>query len=110
MPGVANVSVFGFRDQQLQVLVDPARLRAQGVSLQQVIDTAANSQFVCPLTFEECSTPGTGGIIETANQRVGPIRAGTGTPEDLARVPIEDVPGAPLRLGDVAEVRQDHQP
>ena len=110
VPGVANVSVFGFRDQQLQVLVDPARLRAQGVSLQQVIDTAANSQFVCPLTFEECSTPGTGGIIETANQRVGvqyvPV---TGTPADLARVPIQDVPGAPLRLGDVAEVRQDHQ-
>ena len=110
MPGVANVSVFGFRDQQLQVLVDPARLRAHGVSLQQVIDTAANSQFVCPLTFEECSTPGTGGIIETANQRVGvQYVPATATPEDLARVPIQDVQGPPLRLGDVTEVRQDHQ-
>jgi len=110
VPGVANVAVWGFRDQQLQVLVDPERLRQQGVSLQQVIDTAANSQFVCPLTFEECSTPGTGGIIETANQRVGvqyiPV---TATPEDLARVPIQDVTGPPLRLGDVAEVTQDHQ-
>ena len=110
VPGVANVAVWGFRDQQLQVLVDPERLRQQNVTLQQVIDTAANSQFVCPLTFEECSTPGTGGIIETANQRVGvqyvPV---TATPEDLARVPIQDMGGRPLRLGDVAEVRQDHQ-
>ena len=108
--GVANVAVWGFRDRQLQVLVDPERLAARGVSLQDIIDTTANAHFVCPLTFEECSTPGTGGIIETPNQRVGvqyvPV---TGTPDQLAKVPLGD--GAEgTTLGDVATIAEDHQP
>ena len=35
IPGVANVAIWGHRDRQLQVLVDPARLRASHVSLLQ---------------------------------------------------------------------------
>ena len=58
VPGVANVSVWGMRDQQLQVQVDPERLREQGVTLSQVIRTAGNAQVVSPLTFLEASTPG----------------------------------------------------
>ena len=34
VPGVANVSVFGMRDQQLQVQVDPRTLRDKNVTLQ----------------------------------------------------------------------------
>ena len=48
VPGVANVSVWGMRDQQLQVQVDPARLRDQGVTLSQVINSAGNAQVVSP--------------------------------------------------------------
>jgi CzcA family heavy metal efflux pump len=106
--GVANVSVWGQRDRQLQVQVDPERLRDRGVSLLQVIQTAGNSLWVSPLTFLEASTPGTGGFIETSSQRLGiqhisPITKA----EDLARVSVE---GTPLRLGDVANVVEDHQP
>ena len=87
VPGVANVSVWGQRERQLQVLVDPARLRANDVSLQQIIETTANAQFVSNLTFVEASTPGTGGIIETPNQRFG-IQHGVpfASPADLAKV------------------------
>ena len=111
VPGVANVSVWGQRDRQLQVLVDPARLRANGVSLQQIIETSANAQFVSNLTFVEASTPGTGGIIETPNQRFG-IQHGVpfASPADLAKVIVQDTGGAPLRLGDVADIVVDHQP
>ena len=54
------------------------------------------------LTFVEASTPGTGGFIDTPNQRLGvqhllPIS----TPDDLAKVRLEDTPRK-LRLGDVA--------
>ena len=48
VPGVANVSVYGQRDRQLQVQVDPKHLRAKGVSLTQVIDTAGNALWVSP--------------------------------------------------------------
>lgn len=110
VPGVANVAVWGQRERQLQVLVDPKRLRANDVTLQQVIETSANAQFVSSLTFVEASTPGTGGIIETPSQRIG-IRHAVpfATPDDLARVIVDDTHDNPLRLGDVADVVIDHQ-
>lgn len=109
VPGVANVSIWGQRDRQLQVLVDPQRLRQKRVPLQLVIETVGNSLWASPLTFIEAATPGTGGFIDTPNQRLGiqhrlPIR----TPEDMARIPIEEKPG--LVLGDVARIVEDHQP
>ena len=43
VPGVANVAIWGNRDQQLQVLVDPERLRDMGVTLSQVVETTGNA-------------------------------------------------------------------
>ena len=37
VPGVANVAIWGQRDRQFQVLVDPDRLRAHGVTLDAVV-------------------------------------------------------------------------
>ena len=109
--GVANVSVWGFRDRQLQVQVDPERLRAQNVSLVQVVESTGNSLWFSPLTFVEASTPGVGGFIDTPNQRLGiqhvsPISSAT----DLAKVRIEDTGTRTVLLGDVASVVEDHQP
>ena len=116
--GVANVSIWGFRDRQLQVLVDPERLRDADLTLQQVVRTTGNSLWVSPLTFLEASSPGTAGFIDTPNQRFGirhelPIK----TADDLAQIPIEDdegnaviVDGATVQLGDVTDLVEDHQP
>lgn len=111
VPGVANVSIWGLRDQQLQVQVDPERLRDQGVTLNQVVETAGNAQLVSPLTFLEASTPGTGGFIETPNQRlqVRHVFENLGTPEALGKVTVEDT-GGRLRVADVANVVEEHQP
>src|SRR5512138_3589187 len=108
VPGVANVAIWGQRDRQLQVLTDPNRLIEKKVSLQQVLETTGNALWVSSLSFVEASTPGTGGFIDTANQRIGirhllPIVS----PEGLAQVPIE---GTKLVLGDVATITEDHQP
>jgi multidrug efflux pump subunit AcrB len=111
VPGVANVSIFGQREQQLQVQVDPAKLKANNVTLNQVIETAGNAVWVSPLSFLEASTPGTGGFLESANQRIGiqhvlPIR----TPEDLGKVSIEGSQNKALKLSDVTTLSEDHQP
>jgi CzcA family heavy metal efflux pump len=108
VPGVANVSIWGNRGKQLQVHVDPAKLHAAGVTLHQVIETSGNALWASPLTFLNASTPGTGGWIETPNQRLGiqhlqPISE----PEDLSKVTVE---GTYLALADVATVVEDHQP
>src|SRR6476620_1984582 len=68
VPGVANVSIWGQRDRQLQVQVDPKRLAEKNVSLLQVLESTGNSLWVSSLSFVEASTPGTGGFIDTANQ------------------------------------------
>jgi Cu/Ag efflux pump CusA len=112
VPGVANVAVWGLRERQLQVRVDPKRLARAGVALNDIVDTTGNSLWVSPLTFLEASTPGTGGFIDTPNQRLLiqhllPVK----TADDLARVAITTRGGrTSLRLGDVATVVEDHQP
>jgi len=109
VPGVANVAVFGQRERQLQVQVDPARLAASGVTMEQVISTTGNAMWVSPLTFLEASTPGTGGFIDTPNQRLGVRHVSPITDAaSLSQVALEGNPA--LRLGDVASVVEDHQP
>lgn len=111
VPGVANVSVWGMRDQQLQVQVDPVRLRQQGVTLAQVIESAGNAQVVSPLSFLEASTPGTGGFLESPQQRlqVRHLIERIADPQELAKVPVSGTNGK-LRLGDVSTIVVDHQP
>ncbi|MEY9862999.1 Cu/Ag efflux pump CusA [Catenulispora sp. GAS73] len=111
VPGVANVVLWGQRDLQLQVLVDPARMNNRGVTLNQVINTAGDAMWTSPLTFVEAASPGADGFIDNPNQRLTiqhllPIH----TPADLAAVPIEDTTGQPVLLRDVATVVADHPP
>ena len=92
--GVASVSIWGQRDRQFQVLVDPDRLRAHNVTLGQVQQAAHDAVELAG-----------GGYLDTPNQRlavshVSPIS----TADDLARVVVAFRNGAALRLGDVANV------
>ena len=109
--GVSNVAIFGQRERQLQVQVDPERLAAKGVGLDTVIESTGNALWVSPLTYIEASTPGAGGFIETPNQRLtvqheSPIV----NAKQLAAVALEGVGAEGLTLGDVANVVEDHQP
>ena len=109
--GVSDVNIWGMRDQQLQVQVDPNKLKDQKISLSQVIATAGNAQVSSPVSYLEASVPGTGGFLETPSQRL-PIRNvfdNIASPETLGKVPIEDTNGK-KRLSDVSNVIEEHQP
>ncbi|MDP9693034.1 UNVERIFIED_ORG: CzcA family heavy metal efflux pump [Arthrobacter globiformis] len=111
VPGVANIAIWGERLQMLQVQAVPEKLKANDVSLNQVMEVTANALDAGLLQYSPGSVIGTGGHIETPNQRLGiqhvlPIT----TPKDLAEITIEEKNGKPLRLGDVANVVEDHQP
>jgi Cu/Ag efflux pump CusA len=111
VPGVGNVSIWGLRDRQLQVLVDHQRMRRRGVTVDDVIRTAANAMWSSPLTYVEASTPGTGGFIDTAHQRISvnhtqPIK----TAKDLAQVTVQGDQRRPRTLGEVADIVEMHQP
>jgi CzcA family heavy metal efflux pump len=114
VPGVANVPIWGERIKMPQVLVDPRRMSDHDVSLEQVMDVTSTALDSGLLQFSTGSVIGTGGFLETPNQRlsirhVSPISR----PEDLAQVPIKGrlaADGSPLRLNDVADVTEGTWP
>ena len=107
IPGVANVAIWGQRDRQLQVLVDPDRLRSNGVSLQDVLTSTGDATSVAA-----------GGFIETPNQRLAVAHApSVKDAADLGTMAITTRPGSPGRspggvrqLRDVATVTEGFPP
>lgn len=94
VPGVANVAVWGQRDRQLQVLVDPDRLRAAGATLAEVRAATGDAVLI-----------GGGGFVDTPNQRLAVQQAGTvQTAADLAGAIVKSAGEASVRIGDVARV------
>jgi CzcA family heavy metal efflux pump len=108
VPGVANVAIWGERIKALQVKVDPQRLAKHGVTLDEVQESTSNALDVGLLRYSSGAHIGTGGFIDTPNQRMG-IRTimPLTTPEQLARVPIKLRDGRPVLIGDVADVVWD---
>lgn len=113
VPGVANVAIWGQRLRELQVHVDPERLRDARLMQGDIIQAAGDSLWITPLSFLRGSTPGTGGFIDNLNQRFGvhhkmPIV----TPEDMAKVALTPqhllMTGKQMALGEVAEVTYSH--
>ena len=100
VPGVANVAVWGQRDRQLQVLVDPDRLRASGVTLAEVRAAAGDAVLV-----------GGGGFVDTPNQRIAVQQAGmVQDAAQLGQAIVRQSGDAPVRLSDVARVVDGHAP
>ena len=92
--GVANVAIWGQRDPQLQVLVEPERLRAHGISLDRIA-----------LAAGEATAVGGGGFIDTPNQRLAvAFDPAVRTAADLGAMVVDARNGATLRLRDVADV------
>jgi len=94
VPGVANVAIWGQRDRQFQVMIDPDRLRQHGLSLDAIIKAAGDATVL-----------DAGGFVDTPNQRLA-IRhlPAVREPEDLGRTVVDFRSGAPVRLGDVADI------
>jgi len=108
VPGVANVAIWGERIKSLQVQVDPERLRAHDVTLNQVMQITAEALDVGLLPYSPAALTRTEGFIETPNQRLAiqhvvPVIG----PEDLARVPVTVRNGTAVRLGDLGRVVWD---
>ena len=109
--GVANVAIWGERLQMLTVQVDPHALNDHNVGLTAVMEATSDSVDSGLLKFSSASVIGTGGAVEGDGKRLGirhvlPIV----TPADLARVTVLSRDDKPVRMDQVAEVKEDHQP
>ena len=94
IPGVANVAIWGQRDRQIQVLVDPNRLQAHGVTVDDVVRATG-----------EAVSLQAGGFLDTPNQRLAITHAASvRDADDLEGIVVSSRNGAALRVGDVATV------
>ena len=95
VPGVAQVVPLGGEVKQYQVLVDPPRLAAFGVTLQDVVLAAGGS-----------NVNASGGVFMERGQEY--LIRGTGRVQyvdDIAATVVAVREGTPVTIGDVADVR-----
>ena len=98
--GVANVAIWGQRDRQLQVLIDPDRLRAHGLSVDDVLRAASDGVSLQ-----------TGGFLDTSNQRLAITHvSAVQSARDLESIVVASRNGLALRIGDVATVVEGSPP
>ena len=99
VPGVANVAIWGERDRQVQVVIDPARLQAANVQLDALVKAVRDGV-----------TPASGGFVDTPLQRMAlSLRPMATTAEQVGQIGLGAKPGA-MSIADVAEVRESHPP
>jgi len=114
VPGVANVVIWGERIKMPQVRVDPERMAAHDVALDEVMEVTADALDVGILQYSHGALIGTGGFMDTPNQRLGTrLISPIVSPADLARMPVGKkmkANGEPLALQDVADVVEDTWP
>lgn len=100
IPGVGNVAIWGQRDKQYQILVDPDRLRAHGVTLANVEGSAADAVALS-----------SGGFVDTPNQRLAVQQRSEATgANEIGQTVVGFQNGASVRLADVAEVVEGFPP
>lgn len=114
VPGVANVAMWGERIEIPQVQVDPKLLAENGTTLNEILQVTSDTLDSGLIPYSSGSTIGTGGWLETPNQRI-PIRhvMPVISADELAHVPVNDKTksdGTPLRLADVGNVVVDTWP
>ncbi|HET7425514.1 MAG TPA: efflux RND transporter permease subunit [Gemmatimonadales bacterium] len=99
-PGVSKVAVFGGDVRQLQIQLDPDRLRLHGIGVAEVVEAARAATGVRGA-----------GVIDGANQRITVRAEGQAvTPEQLGQTVVRERGGAVLRLSDLGRVAEAPAP
>jgi multidrug efflux pump subunit AcrB len=100
LAGVASVAVAGGQTREYHVTVDPARLNARGISLQQVVDAVHNANII--------ESPG---LIEENHQLELTLVSGQARePDELNAIVVAVVNNASVSLADVATVGEGIAP
>ena len=100
VPGVAQAQIFGGEARERQVMVDPVKLAAAGFTLDDVIAATRRATALIG-----------GGYIETPTQRIVLTTQAAGVTADaLAQALLGKRGSTPVRLADVATIRDAAQP
>jgi CzcA family heavy metal efflux pump len=102
LPGVANVAVAGGSGtvREFHIEINPDRLAARNITIQQVLDAVKNTNIV--------DSPG---LIEENHQLELALVSGQATsPDQLNSIVVANVNGANVLISDIATVRQGSEP
>jgi CzcA family heavy metal efflux pump len=100
IPGVARVDLVGGRAPEFHVIVDPTRLQAAGLALDQVSEAIASNNVIAPAGMHE----------ENHTLYLAVVDARARTAEDIAGIVVALVHGVPVRVKDVARVERGEEP
>jgi hydrophobic/amphiphilic exporter-1 (mainly G- bacteria), HAE1 family len=93
--GVAEVQVIGGVERELSVDVDPSRLQAAGLGIPQVVQALQTQNLAAPV----------GRLNGALEERTIRLRGRLESPQEFARLVVASPNGSPVRLGDIATVR-----
>jgi len=100
VPGVAQAQIFGGEVRERQIEIDPLKLAAADLSLDDVLATAKRATSLIG-----------GGYLETSTQRIViQAQAPGATLDALTQAVVGTREGLPVRLGDVATLREGAEP
>ena len=100
IPGVANVEILGGNVPEYHVIVDPRKLQAAHLDLQDVSDALTKNNLVAAA----------GMIVENYHLYLTTVDGRVHTPADIGNVVISVENGHPIRISDVAKVERGPAP
>jgi len=95
VPGVARVDLGGTATRQIQVLVDPARLVAFGISVDQVVQALRAANVSVPV----------GTISSATSEAIVRVDGRLASAADFGRIIVARKGGAPILLSQLAQIR-----
>ncbi len=95
VPGIAEVMTIGGDERQVQLLVDPARMSARGIGMNQVVSA-----------MEEASATRSAGVVVESGQELLVEGVGRATnPAEFGDVVVGEQGGLPILARDVGDIR-----
>jgi len=95
LDGVATIIIQGGRVPEFQVMPEPARLLAAGITVPDILEAIRRTNLI--------DSPG---LLASGHQLVlGLISGQVRTPEQIGQIVVKNSPaGVPIRLGDIAQI------
>jgi hydrophobic/amphiphilic exporter-1 (mainly G- bacteria), HAE1 family len=97
--GVGEIQLIGGRERQLNIWIDPVKLRAFGLTALDVQRAVAAQNLTMP----------TGSLEAGATQHTLRLRGKVATPAELEALVVRSTEGRPVRLADVARVEDGQE-
>ena len=100
VPGIIDITTFGGTTRQYQVEANPDKLLSFGVTLSQVLNAIQSS-----------NANAGGNYLQLGDQNVNVRAIGqVHSTEDIASIVVAEKNGAPIRVGDIGQVKEGFQP